>query len=305
MREFIQRLSVRSERFHFHTNRLGLARSILALSTLLLILSNPSNVLFHTGSGVPKIPNCDGSLLASINFFCLFSSHLFLGKAVALSVLGFVVTGYFPKVTAILHWWVAMSVNTGLINTDGGAQVAAVLSFLMVPLMMMDPRSNHWHKPRQQKRDFFKIATFFNLQVLKIQVAVIYFDAAVSKLFSHHWTEGTALFYFVNDPMIGPSGTRLELLNAYFDVPFLLVTTTYSIVVVELLLCVSLFLKSPVFKRRMLWAGGVFHILIFLIFGILTFSIAMFSALIFLLSPLEKSFKMPRLKPLLRRASGL
>ena len=291
MKKNIFKIYNKSQKYNFHTNTLGIIRSLLALSTLLVILLNPLDILFHTGLGVPNIPSCSDTLLSSINFFCLFSGNLFLAKVVSATILLFIISGYFPKITGVLHWWIALSVNTGLIIVDGGAQVASALTFLIIPLTLTDNRINHWHKSIKKNNEYYRIIAYLTIQVLKIQIVFIYLDSAISKLFAHNWTEGTALYYFINDPISGASGTRLYLLNSFFNFPLLLVISTYAIIFFELLLVISIFTTNTNIKYKLFISGLLFHILIFLIFGIFTFVIAMFSALIILLIPIENDLK--------------
>jgi antimicrobial peptide system SdpB family protein len=290
MNQFLLYIYNKSQQYNYHTNTLGLVRSILAFSSLLVILLNPNDILFHTGLGVPIIPNCTGTFLSSINFFCLFSFNLYIAKTVAVIILCLVISGYYPKVTGILHWWIAVSVNTGLIIVDGGAQVASTLTFLIIPLTLTDNRINHWDFNTKAETGYNKIITYLTIQILKIQVSIIYFDAAISKLFAPSWTEGTAIFYFINDPITGATGIRQYLLNSFLDVPLLLVLSTYSVIFLELLLALNIFNKNQKTKEIVFKAGIIFHIFIFLTFGIFTFAIAMFSALIILLKPINKNF---------------
>jgi antimicrobial peptide system SdpB family protein len=288
MNTFFSYIYNKSQQYNFHTNTLGLIRSLLALSSLLFLLFNPIDILFHTGLGVPNIPNCENTVLSSINLFCIFSFNLYLAKIVAIIILIFIILGYFPKFTGILHFWVAFSINTGLITIDGGAQVTSVLTFLIIPLTLTDNRINHWYHSIKQKSEYYKIISYLTILVLKIQIAYIYFDAAISKIYAHNWTEGTALYYFINDPISGASGIRLNLLNLIFDFPLFLIITTYFIILLELTLAFSLFTTNNRIKYKLFILGMLFHILIFLIFGIFTFVIAMFSALLLLLLPTEK-----------------
>ena len=224
MSTFFSYIYKRSQQYNFHTNTFGLIRSLLALSSLLVLLFNPIEILFHTGLGVTNIPSCDNTFLSSINLFCILSFNLYLAKFVAIIILIFIILGYFPKFTGFLHVWVAFSVNTGLIVIDGGAQVTS---------------------------EYYKIISYLTIQVLKIQIAYIYFDAAISKIFAHNWTEGTALYYFINDPISGASGIRLDLLNFIFDFPLFLVITTYFIMFLELFLSFSIFTTNKYIKYKL------------------------------------------------------
>lgn len=295
MHKYIFNIYNKSQEYNYHTNTLGFIRSLLALSTLFVILFNPLDILFHTGLGVPSIPNCNGTLLSKINFFCIFSFNPYLSKIIAILILMWVISGFYPKITGLLHWWLALSVNTGLVIVDGGAQIASALTFLIIPLTLTDNRINHWYSVNKKENEYFKISDFVTIQILKIQVAIIYFDAAISKLFAPNWTEGTALYYFINDPSLGATGIRLNLLNVLFDFPLLLVLTTYFIIILELFLAISIFIKCSYFKHKLFILGIIFHILIFLVFGIFTFVIAMFSALLLLLIPINKEINLQKI----------
>lgn len=291
MNNFLNHIYIKSQENNFHTNTLGLTRSLLALSTLLIILLNPTYILFHTGLGVSEIPNCNGSFLSTINFFCVFSNNLILAKTLAVLILLFVISGYFPKITGILHWWLAFSVNTGLVIIDGGGQVASILTFMLIPLTLTDNRQNHWNSSVNSKNEYNKIISYLTVHVIKFQVAFIYFDSAMSKISAPCWTEGTALYYFINDPITGVSGIRQQLINSILNIPFLLVLLTYTVIILEILLGLSLFFRNKKIKISLFKLGVLFHILIFFCFGIFTFVIAMFSALIILFIPLEDDIK--------------
>lgn len=228
-------------------------------------------------------------------YFAMFLASLILFVSCEQLILMFIISGFYPKITGLLHWWLALSVNTGLVIVDGGAQVASVLTFLIIPLTLTDNRINHWYRIKKQKNEYFKISDYLIIQVLKIQVAIIYFDAGISKLFAPNWTEGTALYYFINDPSLGATGTRLDLLNMLFDLPLLLVISTYFIIILELFLASSIFIKSTYLKQKLFIIGIIFHILIFLVFGIFTFVIAMFSALMLILFPVNKEINFKKL----------
>lgn len=296
MNQFFLYIFDKSQKYNFHTNTLGLVRSILAFSTLCVILLNPIDILFHTGLGVTTIPNCTDSTLSSFNFFCLFSFNLYIAKIVSIIILLFVIIGYYPKITGILHWWVALSVNTGLIIVDGGAQVASALTFLIIPLTLTDSRINHWNTSVKAETEYNKIIAYLAIQALKIQISFIYFDAAISKVFAPSWTEGTAIYYFINDPVSGVSGIRQYILNSFFNVPLFLVFSTYLIIFLELVLALSIFNTNQNTKKVLFTIGVVFHIFIFLIFGIFTFVVAMFSALIILFVPIYRNFNKSSLK---------
>ncbi|PIF34229.1 antimicrobial peptide system SdpB family protein [Flavobacterium sp. 9] len=292
MNNFFLNIYHKSQGINYHTNTLGLVRSLLAFSTLIILLVNPASLIFHTGLGVPQIPYCSDSFLSRINLFCVFSEHLVFGRILAIVILLATISGFFPKITAPLHWWVTFSVNAGLVIVDGGCQVAAVLTFMIIPLVFTDNRTNHWSISKKHTNEYANITAYLALQALKLQVAFIYLDSAMSKLSAPWWTQGTALYYFINDPIIGATGIRLELFNMIFNFPVLLVFFTYFVILLEFALGLSPLYANKKKKSILFKLGILFHILIFLTFGIFTFVVTMFAALIILFLPMENNIRL-------------
>ncbi len=131
-----------------YNSSLAIARALLALSTLLTVLLTPSGTLFLRSPDNPDGVVCD-ALAAEWSLFCAAGGATPLTALLVVAVTVSVLTGYFPAITAIPHWWVAWSLNVGSPIRDGGDQVAAVLSLLLIPLLLLDRRRNHW-APDQQ-----------------------------------------------------------------------------------------------------------------------------------------------------------
>lgn len=289
MKIMLEKIYKNSSTLTFHTSYLGLVRSVIAFSSFLLLFFNPDSIMFHPGLGVPQVPFCNGSFITSINFFCLFPENPGLAKIIAMIILLAVISGFYPRITGVFHFWITYSINAGLINIDGGGQVAAMLTLLLIPLTLTDPRKNHWLRNIKQKNEYASIVAYINILVLKLQVAYIYFDAAVSKFNVETWGNGTALYYFFNDPVVGATGLRKDVINYLFDFPLVLVISTYSVLLLELVLAAGIFYKDQKFKVRVFWMGFIFHTLIFVIFGIFTFALTMSAALVVLFLPIHQN----------------
>lgn len=130
-----------------YTNVIGLARSILALGTMLTLLLNSTDHLFsRTEKGVFFNPllNIDIFSVNKFNFFLLIGNeNIYIMKYIAISILLLVVSGYFIKITAILHWWICCSFMLSSSILDGGDQIASILSLLILPICLTDNRKNH------------------------------------------------------------------------------------------------------------------------------------------------------------------
>ena len=68
------------------------------------------------------------------NFFFLFGiEYFFYMKMLSIVILIFVITGFFIKITSLLHWWVSISFFFCSSVIDGGDQITAILTFLFMP----------------------------------------------------------------------------------------------------------------------------------------------------------------------------
>lgn len=278
------------------TNVYGFGRSILALSTLLTLLLNDAAILFRPAAGIAIYPNCPQSF--SISLFCLVPpsyQYLNLARWTAVILMLVVVSGWRPRITGILHWWIAYSLNSAAVTLDGGEQTSAVLSLLLIPVTLTDPRRWHWQPLRSTEASstslYSRILGLTSLVAIRAQVAGIYLHAGVGKLFVEDWVNGTALYYYLLDPMLGVSPAIERLIRPVLVSPAVVIPT-WGTIILELLLFAALFMPKP-YWRPLLWSGIAFHTIIAIMIGIVTFSIAMFGALILYLRPIEEEFRFP------------
>lgn len=196
-----------SKRTYPWTNVYGLARSLLALGTLLTLVFNDTTILFRPGSGIPDYPLCSG--IGNFGIYCLFSQQLDIAKWISITVLLAVLSGWRPRITAIPHWWVSLSLHTSALTLDGGDQVTAVLTFLLLPISLTDDRKWHWSlkkntiqtiAPFEPFRIILSVITYW---VIRFQVSIIYFHAFVAKVSIEEWLDGTILYYWFTDPVVG------------------------------------------------------------------------------------------------------
>src|SRR5437867_307525 len=121
------------------TSAYGLARTVLALGTAGTLAANAPSTLFRPALGLPPAPYCTGP--TQISLFCLLpSEQLWLARSLALAILFVVASGWRPRITAIPHWWVAFSLQVSATVLDGGDQVTAILTLLVLPVALTDPR---------------------------------------------------------------------------------------------------------------------------------------------------------------------
>ncbi|SFD40529.1 sporulation-delaying protein SdpB family protein [Flavobacterium phragmitis] len=273
-----------------YTNIVGLARSIVAFGTLLTLIANPISILFHK-----KI---DGTIINPLlnpvlpvnkyNFFTLLGfDNIIYMKGLAIFILLITISGYFIKITSVLHWWISISFLYFSSVIDGGDQIASILSFLLIPFCLTDPRKNHW-KHVAPNNSAKNIIGLFSIWIIRIQVAIIYYHASFGKLTVAEWVNGTAIYYWFNHSVFGmPTGISTWM-NQLLSIPVIVSLLTYGTIVLEILLFLGL-TASVKYRKAILCAGIIFHLFIIIYHGIFSFFFSICAALILLLYPTYQS----------------
>lgn len=278
------------------TNVYGLARSMLALATLLTLLANPAGELFR-----PLVIDDPGIIdrraIDGLSLFLLARDHLGLAKLVAILLLLPVVIGWRPRLTALPHWWISYSLAASGATIDGGDLVAATLSLLLLPVALTDRRAWHW-RGIGDGGVAASVAAQTGLLLVRVQVSVIYLFAAVLKLPSETWANGTALYYWWTHPKFGAWGP-LRWLTDLVGPTRWVVPLTWGVLVLELCLAFSL-VAPPRLRTRLLPFAVLFHVGIALLHGLPTFALTMIAALVMYLRPAWRPFALPELR---RRAA--
>jgi antimicrobial peptide system SdpB family protein len=273
------------------TNVYGVARALLATATLLTLLANSTDQLFQPLL-IEDMGIIDRRAIAGASLFFLARNHLVLAKLLAIAVLLLVIVGWRPRFTAILHWWISYSFAASASIIDGGDQVAATLSLLLIPVALTDGRVWQW----QGTGDggvVASIAAQTGLLLIRVQVAVIYLFAAVLKLPTEEWANGTALYYWWTHPKFGTWGPFRSLTD-WIGSTWLVVPLTWSVLAFEL--CLAFALLAPArFRTRLLPLAILFHAGIALMHGLPTFAITMSAALVLYLRPWWRPFLIPEL----------
>lgn len=270
--------------YHRSTWDLGysLGRTLIGLSSLLTLLFTPTSSLFE--------PTLDWGAGRCIGFTDAFSIYCLgapfeLMRWVSVCILILVVIGWRPRLVALPHAWVAVSLQASLTVIEGGDQIASNIALLLVPAALCDGRRWHWQVlpalPAEQpslRRMFANVSR----GLVRLQVAVIYLHSAVAKLGEEAWLDGTVVYYWLNDPVFGASGFRKEIVDDLVANPAIVTLLTWGTLAVELMLAFALFATST-FRKAMLPLGIALHAGIAVFLGLLPFSIVMVGALCFFL----------------------
>jgi antimicrobial peptide system SdpB family protein len=271
---------------------LGLARSLLALGTAATLLATPTRVLLSPLAGGITPPTCAGA--ARYGAWCVIRSGQ--GEAarwLSIAILLIVASGWRPRITALAHWWVSWSFITAVTIQDGGDQITAVLTLLLVPVALTDRRRWHWQRSEEGTAGIRTIVAYGAILLMQLQVAVLYFQAAVAKFGVAEWADGTAMYYWFNHPTFGAPPWLRPVTNLIDGNSVAVAAVTWGSIGLELALAVAIVLRRPA-RRVLLAAGLIFHEMIALCMGLVSFDIAMSAALLLYLLPVGHMVPAPR-----------
>jgi antimicrobial peptide system SdpB family protein len=273
------------------TNAYGLARTMLALGTLGTLLFSHSSSIFRPTITSDLAVNCTDVLRWT--FFCLTPSvHLEVLRWIAVAILVLVASGWRPRLTGVLHWWLVYSLTTTGTLVDGGDQITAVLALLLLPVTLTDPRVWHWQAPPQKISPAAKMVARSSLLMIRLQVAVVYFHAAVAKLAVPEWVDGTAVYYWFTDPALGMPHWLHTPITLLIQNPITVVAITWGTILLEISLAAGL-LADKRYRRVLLVLGIGFHVGIALVHGLISFVLAMWAALFLFLYPVGQTINLP------------
>jgi antimicrobial peptide system SdpB family protein len=278
------------------TNVYGLSRSLLAFGTLSTLLFSDERILFLSKENISLLGLAkSASIINKISLFSIIPYEFIdLAKYLAILILILVVIGWRPKITGLLHWWVSVSFISSCIIIDGGDQLTSILTLLLIPICLTDNRKWHWlnQDVSTGRSKYYAILSYSSLIVIRIQIAVLYFSAAVSKMGVTEWANGTAIYYWFQNPEIGLSKSVFTNVAPFVTNSIVVSALTYGTIIFELTLFMLLVINKRFYKYFLVFAIA-FHLGIVFLFGLYSFFFAISGALILYLRPLSECFKMP------------
>lgn len=257
---------------------IGPARALLALNLILVLALN--DVYDYFPLEYYEVGKKQAILgLQKFNLFYVFGyESLNIAKYLAISVMVLVLLGVAPIITCFLHTWIAYSFISSSILVEGGDQMNAILSLLLMPICIGYGIKNSWGSSPTSEGLAGLIRTI-SYDSIKIQMAACYLVASLAKLTVTEWSNGTALYYWLNSNVFGASGFLLRLLSPVFSSPFLLYVLTISIMLIEFLLFLGLFSRNRSFNNKLFVLGLGFHLGIWFLVGLGPFSMVMVAGL--------------------------
>lgn len=273
------------------TNVYGLARTLLALGTLTTLAFSHSTSIFAPAVGMENPPACGG--VTTWGLFCQMPAYLEVARWIAVGILLVVASGWRPRFTGLLHWWVSFSLFTSGVLVDGGDQITMVLTLLLLPVTLTDSRKWHWQPTPEVAAGstsiYKQLLALSAFLAIRLQVAGVYFHASVGKFKVEEWANGTAMYYWLTDPSFGVPDWLAPVMMPILTNGVTVVLLTWSVLVLEVMLFMALTMPKRHW-HKMLIAGLFFHSGIAVFQGLTSFALAMFAALILFLRPVEQPF---------------
>lgn len=267
------------------TNTYGLARTIIALGNLATLAFTDFNLYFNNESFKIK----PSSIIP--NFFYIFGQDaLIYSQIISVIILLWVISGYLPQITGLLHAWLVYSFSTFSIFIEGGDQISQIILILLIPVTLLEKRINHWFDKdyfNYNRPKFFNEFSYSCLFMIKVQISVLYFFSFVEKFKVPEWKDGSAFYYWYNNHPFGANDILHSILNPIINHKISYIFITWSVLLLEVLLFVAIF-ASQKYKKTLFYFGLTFHFAIWLVHGLGSFFLAMVGGLIIYLLPLDK-----------------
>lgn len=265
------------------TDPLGLqiqcVRSILALGTLLTLVFNDSRTLVGSVSGNWNDSICNGAPGAGA--FCLFPEHVDTVRWLLAIPCVLLILGVVPWVSGAVHLYAAFSIASNTLSVEGGDQITVNLSALLLVSSLCRPQAWGWKEARVQGHRMRFIPANVALIACGIQLAFVYFEATVVKLNSDPWTEGTAMWYWVQNGGSGLYSGVEPIARSILAIPVFSAAASWGTLVVEITLFLGcLFARKRTLRWILMLLGIGFHLSIALLLGLSTFFLAMTGALL-------------------------
>ncbi len=266
--------------------KIPIVRTLLASSTLGTILGtnivdliNPLNI----PASSELLP-----LHMRVSLFSICGNDLSLAKLIAVAILLLSISGFLPRWSSVLQWWVSFSLSVSCMTVDGGDQINSILCLFLIPILIFDKRKNQWMESVFGTSNAYLNILFLSIfWVIRLQVSMIYFQAATAKLSVSEWTNGTASYYWLAHPIHGMPSWIAPILMPVLVSAFGVALITWGTLIFETILAMSLFMSENI--RKYLFIPGIlFHFGIVLVHGLSSFFLVMAAALLLLTVPFTK-----------------
>jgi antimicrobial peptide system SdpB family protein len=246
------------------------------LVRILISLAVCNDILFYP-SGSFTLPYAH-----SFSLFSLFDETT--AKIFSVFILLFYILGFVPIITSILFFWLCYSLRSAEYAANGGNFLVMIFAFLMVPLSIVSAKK----KNTEQIQFVLNASALLSIFTIRLQVSVVYFFSAWAKLKDVTWRDGSAIFFWANEPYTGWPNWMGSFKEYFFQYSLLSGIISWSVIVIEFLIAFAYLFSRPA-KNKIFISAVVFHLMIAIFHGLVSFSLVMIAALILYIRPLNKN----------------
>lgn len=256
---------------------LGLARTLLALAQLSFLLSTSAEYFMVPVGG--EGPDACSSMLSAVSPLCWAEGSGYgWGRWLLVLALLVVASGFLPRWTSWLHLLVTYSLLAGASLTDGGEAAAYVVSLLLAFASVNDRRRWHWQTDSGADRTgAAQGVAWAGHWALRLQVAYIYLNAAVSKTAVEQWQDGTAVYYVTRMEYFGAVGLLGDAVFWLTSIPLVVLVAAWGTIVCELFIAVFV-LRGSRWQRWAFYLATALHAGIIVVMGLFSFGMVMIAA---------------------------
>lgn len=277
----MNKLITKLENKNIFTTKIAFVRSILAIGMLLTLCFNNLNEMTDLSILLPNEGTVQKVIfLKQFSVFTLFG--IFWGKFISITILLFVLSGYIPQLSCLLQAWINISICNSLLIIEGGDQIASNISILLIPICLLDKRTNQWNNYISVQNNQQKLINVFaNVYyfLITLQIAIIYLHSAFGKLYNEEWRNGTCVYYWFTNNIFGAPLWLQNLYNVITLSRFVPILT-WSIIIFEISLFACILATNNRIRKIFLIIGIIFHFGIAITHGLITFFLFMMAALI-------------------------
>jgi antimicrobial peptide system SdpB family protein len=275
----------------YNSNTITFARALLSLCFLITLIFTPVCDLFPIKHIELLRANIFG--LNHLNLFLWFN-NIYIPYTISIIVLLISITGIYPRYVCFFQSWISYSIYYTMLVTEGGDQINVIITLLLIPICILDNRKNGWKTINfNVKRNYNKVLLYNSklaILFIKIQIALLYLNAGVAKIFAPEWANGTAVYYWFNDPTFGAPKWLNYSIGFLFKNDYSVSLINWSVILLEIFLFIGIFLNQKQ-KYILFILGFLFHLTIVFVHGLPTFWISLTGCLILYFFQLDKTIK--------------
>lgn len=253
-------------------------RTLIAVAQLTIYLFTPLAFLTPQVGGVTREQHCAGPL-QSWNLICIGLPPDLI-RALCVTALLLVISGFVPRWTGLLHLYIALSTATGLTLVDGGESAAVVALWWIAVICLFDHRWNGWnassptHFAARASRPWWVGIPHAAAIALKIQCSIIYLHSATAKFGTDAWVDGSAIYYVTRMEMFGVSGQLGSLALAITASPLGSFVITFGTIAIEIAIAVLIWNRGKALILAVALSSAL-HLAIIALIGIGSFGLIM------------------------------